>query len=68
LAATAEQMTAQSAQLQELMQFFTVDGLTAAPERRAPRRTPSVTGLMPRQPRSADPGLFTAEDAMFDRF
>jgi methyl-accepting chemotaxis protein len=41
LAATAEEMGGQAAQLQELMSFFSLDGVSASPSRSAPRAAAS---------------------------
>ncbi|HST85592.1 MAG TPA: methyl-accepting chemotaxis protein [Kineosporiaceae bacterium] len=75
LAATAEEMTAQTNQLQQLMQFFTVENRGAQGAKAARTKVPvgasasnpAVTQRPPR-PRSAETVLPDLDDAAFDRF
>jgi methyl-accepting chemotaxis protein len=62
LAATAEQMSAQTSQLQQLMQFFTVDTAHAGG-----RPTPAGAARVPR-PRTIKTELPELNDAAFERF
>jgi methyl-accepting chemotaxis protein len=71
LAATAEEMTAQTNQLQQLMQFFTVDnrGAQGAKVARAKVSVGAPTSTQrPPRPRSGDMVLPDLDDATFDRF
>jgi methyl-accepting chemotaxis protein len=68
LAATAEEMSAQTAQLQELMQFFTVQGGSGPSIRRSGRSEVGSAARMPKQTRTSPADRSRVDDAMFDRF
>jgi methyl-accepting chemotaxis protein len=69
LAATSEQMTAQAAQLQELMRFFTVTVAAGHPSAVVRSALPSnPLSAIPRQGRPMQPVPAAFPDAHFDRF
>ena len=67
LAATAEEMSAQTGQLQQLMRFFTTDDRSAGPAQQSAGPGRPATRRPPR-PRSTDAELPSFDDASFDQF
>jgi methyl-accepting chemotaxis protein len=63
LAATAEEMTAQAATLQDLMRFFTVAKQRGPSDARRPAPV-----KLPAQPRRRDAVRSATEEATFERF